>query len=167
GSRPEFHHDLSGSGDPADRGLRLLGDGTVSHLAQTPPEWHSTGRTVWLDGRHADLINSDHALRQLRRICDDLEPAGALSTGELVGVELPDFAHAGESFEVWATNADAAMGLKVRCLGEGGRCVLQEVMRPCGDGGFRAELRAEPGRWTLEVYSKTLGYSCRDVLLVV
>ncbi|MEU6608828.1 hypothetical protein ABZ922_27915 [Streptomyces shenzhenensis] len=168
GARPAFHQDFSDSGDPEDRGLRLFGDGTVAHVAQTPPEWRDTGRTVWLDSRHADLINADHALKQLRRICDGLEPAGVLSTGEPVAVELPDFARAGQPFDVWATNADAAMGLRVRRLGEDGRCVAEEVMRPC-DGGsiFRAELRAEAGRWTLEVCSKALGYSCRDVLLVV
>lgn len=90
-----------------------------------------------------------------------------LSTGEPVGVELPDFAQAGEPFEVWATNADAAMGLRARRIGEDGRSAADEVMQPCGDGLFRAELRAEPGLWTVEVYSNALGYSCRDVQLVV
>ncbi|MFJ8026445.1 hypothetical protein [Streptomyces sp. NPDC096311] len=78
-----------------------------------------------------------------------------------------DFAQAGELFEVWATNADAAMGLRVRRIGEDGRSVADEVMQPCGGGLFRAELRAEPGLWTVEVYSNALGYSCRDVQLVV
>ncbi|MFS8202465.1 esterase/lipase family protein [Streptomyces sp. CWNU-52B] len=165
--RPTFHQDFSQSGDPQDRGLPLFGDGTVAHVAQTPPEWHDTGRTVWLDSRHADLINSGHALKQLRRICDGLEPAGVLSTGEPVGVEFPDFARAGEPFEVWATDADPAMGLRVRRVGDDGRSATDEPMRSCGGGRFRAELRAEAGLWTLEVYSHALGYSCRDVQLVV
>ncbi|MDR3080787.1 MAG: hypothetical protein LBV60_07640, partial [Streptomyces sp.] len=152
--RPKFRRDFSDSGDPQDQGLPLFGDGTVSHIAQTPPEWADTGQTVWLDSRHADLINSEHALKQLRRICDGLGLAGVLSTGAPVGVEFPDFAQAGEPFEVWASNADAAMGLRVRRLGEEGRCVADEVMQPCGGGDFRAELRAGSGRWTLEVYSK-------------
>ncbi|MFJ5971478.1 esterase/lipase family protein [Streptomyces sp. NPDC093060] len=165
--RPKFHQDFSDSGDPEDQGLSLFGDGTVAHIAQIPPEWSDTGQAVWLDSRHADLINSEQALKQLRRVCDGLEPAGVLSTGEPVGVEFPDFARAGEPFEVWATNADTAMGLRVRRLGADGRSVADEAMQPCGDGDFRAELRAEPGRWTVEVYSKALEYSCRDVLLVV
>ncbi|MGW2704535.1 hypothetical protein [Streptomyces sp. NPDC001340] len=111
--RPKFHQDFSDSGDPEDQGLPLFGDGTVAHIAQIPPEWSDTGQAVWLDSRHADLINSEHALKQLRRVCDGLEPAGVLSTGEPVGVEFPDFARAGEPFEVWATNADTAMGLRV------------------------------------------------------
>ncbi|MCM2576994.1 esterase/lipase family protein [Streptomyces meridianus] len=167
GGRPKFHQDFSDSGDPEDRGLLLHGDGTVADFAQTPPEWSDTGQTVWLDSRHADLINSGHARKQLKRICDGLALAGVLSAGEPVGVEFPDFAQAGEPFEVWVTNADPAMGLRVRRLGGDGRCVSDEVMQPSGGGGFRAELRAESGRWTLEVYSKALGYSCRDVLLVV
>ncbi|MET9735657.1 hypothetical protein ABZZ79_35030 [Streptomyces sp. NPDC006458] len=164
---PRFHEDFSDSGDPEDRRLPLFGDGTVAHIAQIPPEWADTGQTVWLDSRHADLINSAHALKQLRRVCDGLAPAGVLSTGEPVGVEFPDFARAGEPFEVWATNADAAMALRVRRLAEGGASVADEPMLPCGDGRFRAELRAGPGRWTLEVHSKPLRYTCRDVVLVV
>ncbi|WUH90175.1 hypothetical protein OG900_08700 [Streptomyces sp. NBC_00433] len=167
GGRPVFHQDFAESGDPEDRALPLFGDGTVAHIAQTPPEWPDTGRTVWLDTRHADLINSGHALKQLRRICDGLEPAGVLSVGEPVGVEFPDFARAGEPFEVWATNADPALRLRVRRLGEDGTPVADEAMRPCVGGGFRAELRAEPGRWALEVYATARRYSCRDVLLVV
>ncbi|SHM79280.1 esterase/lipase family protein [Actinacidiphila paucisporea] len=167
GGRPVFHQDFADSGDPEDRVLPLFGDGTVAHIAQTPPEWPDTGRTVWLDSRHADLVNSDHALKQLRRVCDGLEPAGVLSVGEPVGCEFPDFARAGEPFEVWATNADAALRLRVRRLGEDGTPVVDEAMRHCGGGDFRAELRAEPGRWTLEVYSTARRYSCRDVLLVV
>ncbi|MEU0741624.1 hypothetical protein [Streptomyces sp. NPDC006134] len=167
GARPRFHQDFSRSGVPEDHALRLFGDGTVADIAQVPPEWDSTGETVWLDSRHADLINAPHALRQLRRICNDLELAKALSGEHPVGVELPDVASAKEPFEVWATNADSAMRLRVRRLDEDGRCVADEAMAPCGDGSFRAQLRAEPGRWTLEVYSRPLEYVCRDVLLVV
>ncbi|MFD9032938.1 esterase/lipase family protein [Streptomyces sp. NPDC059567] len=165
--RPTFHSDFSKSTDPEDRYVQILGDGTVAHIAQTPPEWPSTGRTLWLESRHADLINADAAIHQLKRMCDDLEPARALSSEHPVGVELPDVAAAGEPFEVWATNADAAMRLRVRRLAEDGTCVGDDTMHPCGDGTFRAELRAEAGRWTLEVCSTTADYACRDVILVM
>ncbi|MGC9382734.1 esterase/lipase family protein [Streptomyces sp. MH13] len=168
GSKPRFHSDFSKSTDLNDRYLPSpRGDGTVSHLAQTPPEWSSTGQPLWLDSRHADLMNADKAIEQLKRICDDVPLAQALSSEYPVGVELPDVAVAGEPFEMWATNAEAALRLRVRRLAENGRCVWDEEMRPCGDGTFRAEARAESGRWTLEVYSPTVRYVCRDVILVV
>ncbi|WP_329166235.1 hypothetical protein OHB49_41875 [Streptomyces sp. NBC_01717] len=167
GSKPRFHSDFSESTELNDRYMPIRGDGTVSILAQTPPEWSSTGQPLWLDSRHADLMNANKAIEQLQRICDDVPLAQALSSEYPVGVELPDVAVAGEPFEIWATNAEATMRLRVRRLTENGTCVWDEEMRPCGDGTFRAEARAEAGRWTLEVYSATVSYVCRDVILVV
>ncbi|MER5480545.1 hypothetical protein ABT026_26765 [Streptomyces sp. NPDC002734] len=164
--RPRFHQDLSASSAPADRTVRLSGDGTVSNIAQMPPERISTVSALWLDGRHADLINVKEARRQLRRVCDGEPVAGALSEGHPLDVEIPDFAEAGAPIEVCVANADTAMNLRVRLIGEDGVCVAEEPMLPYGGGDFRAQLRAGAGRWTVEVRSEALQYSCRDVVLV-
>ncbi|MFE0698832.1 hypothetical protein [Streptomyces sp. NPDC058872] len=162
-----FHPDFSGSADPDDRLLTPRGDGTVASFAQIPPEWGSLGRVLWLDSRHADLVNAEGAVEQLRRICHDMPLARLLSSDHPVGVELPDVAVAGEPFEVWATDADAAMRLRVRRVAEDGTHGEDVEMTPCGDDAFRAELRSGPGRWTVEVYSPTTAYVCRDVVLVL
>ncbi|MEU0005424.1 hypothetical protein ABZ079_14325 [Streptomyces sp. NPDC006314] len=159
--QPRFHDDLPGGRGP------WLGDGTVPQLSATPPEYATTASTMWFPFRHASLIDAEPVQYQLRNICNGVERARFLASEHEIGLELPDLALAGEPIEVWATNADSAMELRVQRLAEDGRCVSVDPMRPCGDGRFRAEVRAEPGVWTLEVSSPATGYACRDAVLVM
>lgn len=158
---PRFHDDLPGGRGP------WLGDGTVPQLSATPPEHRSTASTMWFPYRHASLLDAGPVQYQLRNICNGLERSQYLAPEHEVGIELPDTALAGEAIEVWATNADSAMELRVQLFAEDGRRLSAEPMRPTGDGRFRAEVRAEPGVWTLEVSSPTTGYACRDAVLVM
>ncbi|GGW48150.1 hypothetical protein GCM10010503_26520 [Streptomyces lucensis JCM 4490] len=158
---PRFHDELPGGGGP------WLGDGTVPQLSATPPEHTTTASTMWVPFRHASLIDAEPVRYQLRNVCDGVERTRFLSPDHEIGIELPDVAVAGEPIEVWATRADSAMDLRVRRLTEDGGCVSVDPMLPCGDGRFRAEVRAEPGVWTLEVSSPTTGYACRDAVLVM
>ncbi|ATZ28139.1 hypothetical protein SLAV_31835 [Streptomyces lavendulae subsp. lavendulae] len=159
--RPCFHDDLPGGRGP------WLGDGTVPQLSATPPEHRSTASTMWFPYRHASLLDAKPVQYQLRNICNGLERSQYLAPEGEIGIELPDTALAGEAIEVWAANADSAMELRVRRFADDGRCVSVDPMRPTGDGRFRAQVRAEPGTWILEVSSPTTGYACRDAVLVM
>ncbi|GAA3374412.1 esterase/lipase family protein [Streptomyces racemochromogenes] len=159
--RPRFHDGLPGDGGP------WLGDGTVPQLSATPPEHRTTATTMWFPHRHASLLDAAPVQYQLRHICNGVERPRFLASDHDIGIELPDVALAGAPIEVWATRVDRAMDLRVRRLAQDGRCLAAEPMRPAGDGRFRAELRAEPGTWTLEVSSPTTGYACRDAVLVM
>lgn len=158
---PRFHDDLPGGRGP------WLGDGTVPQLSATPPGHRTTASTVWVPFRHASLLDADPVQYQLRNICNGVERPLFLASEHEIGIDLPDLALAGDPIEVWATNVDSAMELRVRRFAEDGRCVSVDPMQPCGDGRFRAEVRAEPGMWTLEVSSPTTGYACRDAVLVM
>ncbi|WP_049580346.1 lipase family alpha/beta hydrolase [Streptomyces sp. SBT349] len=177
-------YSLGGGGHPTVHGVRVTptglefpaalddsgswsGDGTVpeeSSLAYWALDGMDDG--IWSGHRHAALAGEDTVVRQLTHIIGERSARKLLAGDGEFGVEVPEFAVAGEPFEVVAVGVEERR--RVRVVVGAGLETWEEglVMVPDGAGNLRAELRVPAGTHVVEVRADGPEVRYRDVLLV-
>lgn len=154
-----FHHGL-------DDVQEWAGDSTVPAISATPQEFEHTGRTVWHLHRHTALPNEKPVLRQLSNVYNAIPLSEYLAEEEGFGVEVPDFAMAGEPLTVTVTASDPRLRFTARLRSANGELIATTRLFPDGTGVWQGTLDTVPGLWTVEVASDQLRTVHRDAVMV-
>lgn len=85
----------------------------------------------------------------------------------MFGVEVPDFAVAGEPLTVTVTAADPRLRFTARLCSAGGDPVAKTRLFPDGTGAWQGTLDTVPGVWTIEVASDRLETVHRDAVMIL
>ncbi|GHJ37782.1 hypothetical protein [Streptomyces sp. TS71-3] len=145
------------------------GDGTVpqeSAFAGWALDYKEDG--IWNGHRHAGMAGGDAVGHQLAVIREGMPAGQMLAVDEEFGLEIPEFAAAGEPFEVLASGARLPdRDLRAVLTRDGVPSGEPVAFAPDGTGGFRAELEGGEGTWVLEVVSQRPRTVCREVVTLV
>ncbi|MDN0194181.1 hypothetical protein [Streptomyces sp. S.PNR 29] len=121
----------------------------------------------WNGHRHGDLTTADAAVHQLAAAIHGTTAEETLADEEF-GVVVPDFAVAGEPFEVLATGVAPGRPVTVVLHRPGEQQPTDRaVLTPGEPGEVRGELVAGPGTWVLTVQADHPRFTQREVVLVV
>jgi pimeloyl-ACP methyl ester carboxylesterase len=149
-----------------DDSQEWLGDGTVPAESSLAWDLDGTGDGIWYGYRHAALPSEDAVALQLASICADKPTRRTMAGDGDFGMDAPDFAVAGEPFEViaYGVDADRRVGARLRRQGEFDTAAV--LLRPDGTGNLRATLTGAAGTWVLEVVAENPRVVHQDVVLI-
>jgi hypothetical protein len=151
-----------------DNSQEWTGDGTVPEESAFA-KWalDDMSQAVWGGERHATMAGAESVGHQLAAIRRG-KPARETLAGEDFGLAAPDFAVAGEPFEVAVTGmADPGRTVRARLVRDGVPAADPVGLVPDGTGSLVADLTAPSGTWVLEVEADRPRVVCRDVVTVV
>lgn len=132
------------------------GDGTVSRLSATPPEWQDDSAATFVSGRHASLQQQDDTVGQLHGIITSRPRYAQAPTNE-VAVDAPDYTMPGDDWTLEATsvNATDSMTLFVSIFRAGDQRndpITGKSLTPLGGGRYAARFRLDSAgvfRWVI------------------
>ncbi|MYW04638.1 hypothetical protein [Streptomyces sp. SID3343] len=137
-------------------GFENGGDGTVSRLSATPPEWSDDANGVYIAGRHSTLQQQAESIVQLKGILT-AQPRRAQASIDGICVDAAQYAELGEDWAVEATSVEGSdrlvLILTMADAESGSMAPVAEVpVRPMGQGRYRAVVRMHRVgmfRWTI------------------
>lgn len=141
------------------RGTDHEGDGTVPRPSSHPPEWPTEKGSFLVSQSHAMLQSTEATLTHLYGMLTS--ELGNFMGGMLIGADIPNVVRPGSPVPIEATSPPPDvvrdLPLHVVCRGEDGQRHGEPVlMRPLGDGRYRAQIDGLPeGAWQITVQSAT------------
>ncbi|MEU4096449.1 hypothetical protein [Streptomyces sp. NPDC026673] len=145
------------------------GDGTVPEESAFA-RWALRGmdEAIWNGHRHANLTSSDAIGYQLSAILHGKSSRETLAADDEFGIVAPDFAVAGEPFEVRATGVERGRTVRVALHRSDDPAPAQwTALSPGEPGELRGELVTGPGTWVLSVVADRPHVTQRDVVFAV
>ncbi|MGW6943654.1 lipase family alpha/beta hydrolase [Streptomyces xanthophaeus] len=188
GGLPYKVHCLGGRAHPTVHGVLLAPEGLKFPTALDEVEpWTGDGTVpeesafagwaleemsdaVWSGHRHVDLTGADTVGHQLASVVRGRGAGQTLTGEEQFGVLAPDFAVAGEPFEVLVEGAQAGRPVRASLSAAGAAQPAGEpvALTPDGEGLLRAALTAgAAGTWVLRLEAEGPYAVHREVLTVV
>ncbi|MFD5746132.1 hypothetical protein [Streptomyces sp. NPDC127033] len=180
-------HCLGGRAHPTVHGVVVGADGTLEFPTwlDNSREWTGDGTVpeesafakwaldelsdaVWSGERHATMAGAESVGHQLVAIRRGRQARDTLAGDDEFGLVAPDFAVAGEPFEITVPGmGDAGRTVRARLTRDGQPAGDPVTLTPDGTGDLTAGLTAPAGTWILEVEADRPRVVCRDLVTVV
>ncbi|WP_431046896.1 lipase/acyltransferase domain-containing protein [Streptomyces sp. P1-3] len=145
------------------------GDGTVpAESAYAAWALRSTDEAVWNGHRHGSLISREAFGHQLDSAYNSKTSRDTLAADDEFGLVAPEFAVAGEPFEVVATGVERGRTVRASLHPDGTTAPESStLLSGVGRDERRGSLTAGPGTWVLSVWADRPRVVQRDVVMVV